>query len=282
MLVDDIRETMLAGRDQVPRTEQSDLYGLLLMLSSAQRFVLSPLVTQTIHDMVDIRAVRSMARNLFLPGYNTWVEWTDDTGDFGGGRVGALLMGAWMANEDGHVTIASPRSLTMGSITMFRRPIVTPSFGILWRSDFSLAKNDIGEFQYEQACAWIWTAIAMINTPRVARIESVSVDRINRARRNRPPVLSYANVMLTVDAGEAAQGAQNKLTGKKALHHVRAFMRLKRGRVEIVKPHWRGNPTYGVRLTRHTVRRAEDEPGEWQGGVLPPAQIISNWTNDDE
>ena len=45
----------------------------------------------------------------------------------------------------------------------------------------------------------------------------------------------------------AAGGGQVSAHGSgMALHTVRAFWRFKLGKLEFVRPHWRGDPAYGV------------------------------------
>lgn len=96
----------------------------------------------------------------------------------------------------------------------------------------------------------------------------------SRLRADKPPLLSWREVRLAVDAGLVATARNQAATGKMPYHHVRAFMRLKRGRVEIVRPHWRGNRRFGEIVHRYVAMRAEDEAGPWKGGPLPFPQRI--------
>lgn len=43
----------------------------------------------------------------------------------------------------------------------------------------------------------------------------------------------------------------------------------------------RGDPRIGVILQRHKVVRAEDEPGDWQGGPLPTGRLIDEMKDED-
>lgn len=82
-----------------------------------------------------------------------------------------------------------------------------------------------------------------------------------------------------IDRGALGLGEQLSETGGRALHHVRAFLRIQRGRVQLVRPHWRGNPRFGVIRHRYIALRAEDEPGSWQGGPLPGPHMIDELTD---
>jgi hypothetical protein len=129
----------------------------------------------------------------------------------------------------------------------------------------------------EKLGAFLGSSLALINTPRLSQRSLHEPDaklQKSREKKGKPPLLSWHEITLTVDRGELGHGEPLTETGEKAFHHVRAHLRLKRGKVEIVKPHWRGNPEKGVILHRHVVRRIEDEDGAWKGGPLPFPKII--------
>lgn len=123
-------------------------------------------------------------------------------------------------------------------------------------------------------------ACALIGTPRLTDLTLHDMSRVNKARlaRERPALLSYQEVVLNLD--DATRVKHPHVTGGDgvALHHVRSHLRLKMGRIEMVRPHWRGDPQRGIILHRHRVMRAEDEPGEWSGGALPPSEILPGAT----
>lgn len=56
---------------------------------------------------------------------------------------------------------------------------------------------------------------------------------------------------------------------------IRAYLRIVRGKVQLISPHLRGNPLFGVIKHRYVALRAEDEPGPWQGGPMPSPKIIT-------
>jgi hypothetical protein len=129
----------------------------------------------------------------------------------------------------------------------------------------------------EKLGAFLGSSLALINTPRLSQRtlnEPNAKLQSAREKKGKPPLLSWHEITLTVDRGELGHGEPLTETGEKAFHHVRSHLRLKRGKVEIVRPHWRGNPEKGVILHRHVVRRIEDEDGAWKGGPLPFPKII--------
>jgi hypothetical protein len=42
-------------------------------------------------------------------------------------------------------------------------------------------------------------------------------------------------------------------TGEKCLHFCRSHLRVRNGRLEQVKAHWRGNPSLGIKQTRYKL-----------------------------
>lgn len=58
---------------------------------------------------------------------------------------------------------------------------------------------------------------------------------------------------ITPPSSEADEPETLPLTGSRALHFVRAHLRMRLGRVEIVSPHWRGDPALGIKQSRYRV-----------------------------
>jgi hypothetical protein len=61
-----------------------------------------------------------------------------------------------------------------------------------------------------------------------------------------------------IDDGEPHE---DHLTGKRALHFVRKFIRIRRGQLEYVSAHWRGDASIGIKQTRYKCvdgRQLED------------------------
>jgi hypothetical protein len=49
---------------------------------------------------------------------------------------------------------------------------------------------------------------------------------------------------------------EDVITGRRALHFCRAFIRIRLGRLEHVRSHWRGDPEFGIRQASYKVRAA--------------------------
>lgn len=257
----------------------------------AQRFVLSPLCVSTIDDLAHVEAAERTRDYVFAPAENTWIEWRDGSvGAPGSARHGILLIGAdqekgrrSLVTGDGLYVFDAPfqpldeKRIPMGVPILYDfagdGSILKPQIKSAWRLLQRVAPR-VSSTDFNAIGVWIIAALALINTPRISEIRDKDVRRVNKNRRDRPPLLEHKEVSIRVDAGLPGNGLLQNETGERALHHVRAFLRLKRGKVELVHPHWRGNPRFGVIRHRYAVLRSEDESGPWKGGPLPAPEII--------
>lgn len=251
-------------------------------IAKSQRFVLSPLSKATIDDLADPKILNASRDYLFLPAERVWIEWHDDRVIFpGAGRMGVLLEAVHTFRPD------MPYSLTMGRASLYLpgapgSPVPFRQVGGMF--DFptegsALRFKDVAGFEgvdEDIAGAWVCAALCLINTPRIADVRPHDHSKLNRARlrKGKPPVLDWGEVHIRIDAGALGRGDQRSPTEQRAQHHVRTHLRIRLGAVELVRPHWRGDPQYGVRLHRHVVSRTEDEPGAWKGGPLPSPRVL--------
>ncbi len=287
MLIDDLIAKLLDMPKQLfnpelrPQAEEQAA-GAIRMLQNTQPFVLSPQVVNAAYDMFDPLAVRASMPHLFLPAIKVWLEWDDQDGDdrmFGQGRHGILIEG---------IDIYSGRIYGFAKNSQ-----ETPAWD--WDATFDFRTGGGLKFQGDHLrlnsgslegvtplmMGWTWTVLAIINTPRVSEQRPADLSRLNKSRGHRPPLIQYKEVRLTVDAAlcKPNRSTGAVATGEKAFHHVRTHMRLRNGKVQIVKPHWRGNRDKGIIKHRHMVQTTADEHGLWEGGPLP-APIILKPTQD--
>lgn len=292
MLLDDaIVSLRHMNRAGLLSNSEDKVAGVIDGLGLCEPFVLSPLVMQTCEDLINPEAVQRSRPHLFTPSDLTWLDcsaqqpsWVVEAPAYR--RAGLALFG-------GRVEKGDTPSLTWGFVVMVmetyagiipasssydlrgQRPIIVPTSNHVLPTGVFVDYDRMGEF--------IAVALALINTPRLADIRSANLSKLNKARlkRKAPPLLQYKTVHIKVDQGKPGEGFQRHETKQKALHHVRAFLRLARGRVQIVRPHWRGNAKFGIVKHRYVVLRAEDEAGAWTGGPLPPPQLIGKFERDE-
>jgi len=112
------------------------------------------------------------------------------------------------------------------------------------------------------ACC-IYALLAMINTPRIigrrSRMPHAGLQRKIAALHGMPgkyPIQAWQEMLLEVTPprDEAGHGERKTcLTGGKALHFVRSYLRIRAGKLELVSSHWKGDPALGVKQTRYRV-----------------------------
>lgn len=255
------------------------------IIRRAEVFVCSPLTIETAGDLAQYQApkLREHAQHMHLPAYETWVDFSAVRPVGGiGRRTAAIFAGDRSAKNvlSGEMIIVS--DLGDGLAQIFGR--FDLSRGVLFEP-VPGDENPVEHYRKrggnpEQLIAAVWSAICLINTPRLSILEPVDLTRLNkaRARSGKPPLLQHKIVRIAIDRGEVGPSVSLP-GGERALHHVRAFLRLKRGRVELVRPHWRGNPRFGVIKHRYVAFRAEDEAGPWMGGPPAPPQIIKEFVD---
>jgi len=279
------------------------------LLDVAQRFVLSPHVVEAAHDLAEsAKAVESSRDYLFTPAAVTWLEWPDDSKILGpSNRFGLLMIGKGDGNVKFHIGEAwavfdaqkDDGSRIIGAIPLeydfpgegpiIRYPLLDMKLDM---KNPALAPMGIDDKMAESVeavdsmklGAFITAAIALINTPRISLVNPHDNSKLNKARMKRgtPPLLSWSEVVIRPDSGWTSQSEERRQTGEKRRHHVRTFLRLKKGKVEMVGAHWRGNRDKGYVKQRHIVRMTDEEAGSWKGEPLPASVILPPGTILDE
>lgn len=201
----------------------------------------------------------------FLPAPRCFLEWRNRNGR----RQGVLLEGDL---EDAAVRIQHVADCGDEGVHLIGPP------GIL-----NLRKAGWGAFKYEHdhdRCRSLLAAfgedgdevilamLAMINTPRVIgrRIHQphAGLQRKLAAAHSMPgkyPLQAWHELVLEVKPprDEGDRGPQQTiLSGGKARHFVRAYLRINAGSLQLVSSHWKGDPALGLKQTRYRIipRRA--------------------------
>jgi hypothetical protein len=193
---------------------------------------------------------------IFLPAPRTWLEreafgfrfgylldeWEDQTGF---DLYGAVDTGASMI---GKIHKSDP-------------------FGIIPANEQSLRDFDpeTGASYTAGHCGDVVSQIILINSPHIIgrrqRMPNWSLERklTSKMGRGKFPLHAWTEIKLEVgkpieiDDGEPHEA---HLTGKRALHFCRAHVRIKQGRLEYVKSHWRGDPAIGIKQSRYKMAAA--------------------------
>lgn len=193
----------------------------------------------------------------FLPAPKTWIEWRTPSGF----RRGFLLIeeGPWarVYQADGGRPIGASHAAAV-------------RMGLGARQGDPGALEVPSAFGREEAVDWSKKAIrlnvllALINTPRVIgrhqHMPHAALERRLLAQRGAIgafPLHAWNEIKLEVnrppDDVSIDPFTEAHLTGQKALHFCRAHLRVRLGRVEIVRAHWRGDASLGVKQSRYAV-----------------------------
>lgn len=105
--------------------------------------------------------------------------------------------------------------------------------------------------------------IAAINTPQIVGRRQVMPHRGLEKNLRREfgvgkfPLHAWTEIKLQVSKPpdiEDGEPHEAHLTGRRALHFCRKHIRIKNGRLEYVRAHWRGDPAIGIKRSRYTVQ----------------------------
>ncbi len=230
-----------------------DRVGVLNRMNDIHCFEVSG-VLDTLVSMLDSAGDLVVdVRSTFLPAPKTWIEFQVAGGD----RVG------WLIDEEKDEILFIDRT---------DRLLRTTSVSDL------LASTDERWMQLAVATSRVLlTAIVLINSPRlIGRRQHMPHRGLERELLRRRkivgkfPLNAWTEIRLDIaPAIDAAADAsvEAHLTGHRAFHFCRAHLRVRNGRPEIVRAHWRGDPDLGIRRSRYVLTNSEQKNGErhvWQ------------------
>ncbi|GLK86659.1 hypothetical protein GCM10017653_47290 [Ancylobacter defluvii] len=109
--------------------------------------------------------------------------------------------------------------------------------------------------------------LAFINTPRIIgrrqHMPHRSLERklvAQRAVVGKFPLHAWTEIKLHVTPPEDLSDElshEAHLTGERALHFCRAHLRIRLGKLEVVRGHWRGDAALGIRRSRYVLQGPE-------------------------
>lgn len=252
-------------------------------LCDAERFVLGGFLVEAATEIAaEERTGMEAARaSLTLPFPLAWLEWPGGAPGLPEARWGLLLQ-------------ADPGEDVRGGGTVFLLGVplgwtLRPNFfGGLFVAEFRLEIADrtrpllelqsVGpdlegvSLDVAAFARYLQVILTFLSQPRMAEIRASepggggAADRVRAARGLSPLLGPPRTINLVMEAPEgssgseaAAGGGQSGVRGSgMALHTVRAFWRFKLGKLEFVRPHWRGDPAYGVsRRVYHLLSPAD-------------------------
>ena len=237
------------------RRSFADRVGLLPLMDDIHCFECSAVIEAAGALGADINNNRRpLERFAFLPAPKTWIEWQPPNMRSEGGRIGCLLI------ENGDHADVLLAFAADGQFASSRALIELPLHGSSDLGSFRYA-GEISEQQAFEYMAMLYALLAMINTPRViGRTTHMPNSGLQRALAKargmigKFPHHAWTEVKLKVRPPVEEDGDEViYLTGSRALHFVRQHLRIRRGQLELVTSHWRGDPSLGIKQSRYIL-----------------------------
>jgi hypothetical protein len=245
--------------------EFNDVCGILKRMSDVHCFEVSEVSLLSRSMMEDmIRLPKSVGPLAFLPAQRTWIEEKDTDG----ARFGVLLSS--VNGPDGkphHAAVdtavwsdRSFKSVGNGVIELIGslRPGEAPRSMML-----SHCKTTPDDLESNRFTYWLYAVLALINSPRIIgrkqHMPHRGLERAIIARRGvigKFPLHAWTEIKLEVNSPKDASGEGSQeahYTGERALHFCRAHIRIRLGKLEIVRGHWRGDASLGMRQSRYKL-----------------------------
>jgi hypothetical protein len=205
------------------------------------------------------------AQQTFLPAARTWIEYKNDFTK--GDRVGILLeeLPGKMAGVSvayvapGFMWVTIPLKIRLWLGWSSDDPKVTcPVFA---SSDGVCSDDEIAGIGAVSCAAF--GCLAFINSPQViSRRQHMPHKGLERDLLKQQKVIggfplnAWTEIILDVSPPKEADGQHDyeaHLTGTRALHFVRAHLRIRDGKLQFVKSHWRGDAAVGIKQSRYRV-----------------------------
>lgn len=187
-----------------------------------------------------------LGERLFLPKNPTWIEWSDRLL----GRVGVLL------------TEGKIEGTIIVSLFLERMPGLALDCARIDPKGYitSLCPGDI---LHHHPVSMAIVFLAMINSPQViGRKAHMNHSGFQKKLADakglvgKYPLQAWTELLLEVKPPKDESGLPERetmLTGERALHFVRAHLRIVNGKLGRVSAHWRGNAALGIKRTRYSV-----------------------------
>lgn len=219
----------------------------------------------------------------FLPAPTTWIEFGNPPDEHRpGGKEGFLLVDDGKGTAEvlwGSTCDICEKKLYKGQLMDdWERPTgrksfwsVAPDFRLkLFHPLFNPNANATRVFtQYSddgvyEEWALLYAMLSVINTPHVVGRRQHMPHRgfeknllRSRAASGSFPLRAWTEIILECSPPRDlsdCEGFEAHLTGAKCLHFCRAHLRVKFGRVEFVRAHWRGDASLGTKRSRYRIQ----------------------------
>lgn len=221
---------------------------LLEQMGDIHCFEVSEVKEAAVELAIDINRKVIPERLAFLPAPKTWIEWQEDKA-----RVGVLLQQTKFDDQVAFTHFALADANKFGSL----------AGGLLHLHSGAKptgATHEIG-LRDRANTLKIYAFLALINTPRivgrVTHLPHAGLQKslvASRAMTGSFPLKAWTEIKLSILPPEIQPGIRDAcLTGERALHFCRAYLRIRLGQLEMVRAHWRGDASIGIKQSRYKV-----------------------------
>lgn len=201
---------------------------------------------------------------LFAPDYDTWLDIDGGDGQFGfyfhgtGGKSitrGDTLLFMQKHTDEHPVLVPSHLDIPTGRLRLGFDPASRA------RIPFQPKELDIDPFMGNHLLSIlapvILAVLALVNSPKVVSKLWKSHTKLNKPREAKGKYLYHPHhaVRLNIDKHTRKEIMATGTGSPKALHLVRAHLRLVNDRYVLVSPHWRGDPQRGIMRTTYEADR---------------------------
>lgn len=225
---------------------------------------------------IDEDRLRAQARHLFWPGEHCWIEWAVDgvawgvryIGYKGDLHVGSLNLYMWPKDEDvpiiglGRCDMmrSVPFDIRLGSSfqSLLGDNIDADAFNIAHQQwAISPMPTDEPDEDIRDIATTVLTTLSLLNSPRIVRVIDISRVKLNNARMKggKFPLLAYKEVTVDLAKKQITALRLDSDGNRRPLHWVRAHLRFRVGQWELVKPHWRGDASLGIKRPAYKLTR---------------------------
>lgn len=250
-----------------------DSAGILKMMADVHCFEISAIAADALILGKEAFLQGLTEQQTFLPAPKTWMEWKTSKnhtgilaiqdGDYARcwtvskipPRGEQLQAGTWLSHKD---------SYTLNLNLEMSQNVERLSSEKTWFGDRAREISGI-EFGFLETMAAkiIFGALAFINSPRIigrrTHLPHRGLERELLKQQKiigKFPLRAWTEILLDVTPPKEAAGQHDfeaHLTGRRALHFVRAHLRIREGKLQFVKAHWRGDASLGIKQSRYRL-----------------------------
>jgi hypothetical protein len=254
------------------------------VLTDARRFVIDPAAVAIVRTLLKNRqTLKRAAEHLFFPAGNTWIEWHDpglrgrvalhfvgnsdtESEDIHGGALTVHRSVDGILKPMSGMGLAQLDSLN-SEMPFFIRPISSASQMIERLSKTKINRHTIraligdepADPEMDEIGTMMLGFLALLNSPRMVHMHKDTRQKLNKHRqaKGKYPLLAHEAVRINLAKHDYDAVIHDSDGASRPLHFVRAYLRVQYGELQLIYPHWRGDPALGIKTPKYDVTHKE-------------------------